>query len=284
MRKRKEYAIDFLCFLIGSALYAGAISIFIKPNSLVTGGLSGISIIINALTDFPIGISIFILNVPLFLAGFKALGKSFVFKSLIATALVSIFTDLFSSLLPEFRSDKILTSIAGGLLCGMGLSLVFIRGGSTGGADIIGKIVNSKFKHIAIGRVMMVFDFAVILISLIVFKKVENALYSALMIGISTYAVDYFIYGSRSGKILLVFTKNSKELSRKINTSAHRGATIVPAIGAFSGSERAMLIIALKNHEITKMHSLIFESDKEAFVTILDAREIIGKGFNKNYE
>ena len=282
MRKRKEYALDFVCFIIGSVLYAGAISIFIKPNSLVTGGLSGISIILNALTGFPLGIAIFIFNVPLFIAGFKMLGKAFVIKSIIATALVSVFTDLFSSVLPAFRSDKILTAVAGGILCGMGLSLVFIRGGSTGGADIIGKIVNSKHRHIAIGRVMMGFDFAVIIISLLVFGKAENALYSALMIAISTYSVDYFIYGSKSGKILLVFTKSGKEISRKINTSGHRGATIVPAIGAFSGSQRAMLIIALKNHEITKMHSLIFESDKEAFVTVLDAREIIGKGFEKN--
>ena len=276
----KQGLIDLLCILSGSALYAGAITLFIRPQALVTGGFAGLSLIFGALFGVPVGATMAVLNLPLFAIGFRKLGKSFILKSLLATATAAILTDLTQAVLPPVHCEKILACIAGGVLTGMGLSLVLRRGGSTGGADIISKLIHAKWEHLPLGKVIMVIDFCVIALSIAVFGKLETALYSALMIAISATTVDYCIYGAGSGKLLLVVTTKPKTLSEKITGIGNRGATIVPVIGAYTNTEKKMLLIVLKNHEIGNIKSLIRQNDPTAFTTLLDAREIIGRGFD----
>ena len=280
----KQGLIDYLCILTGSALYAGAISLFIRPQALVTGGFAGLSIILGRLFGFPVGATMALLNLPLFIIGFRKLGKSFIVKSLLATATAAALTDLTQAFLPPVHCDKILACIAGGVLCGIGLSLVLRRGGSTGGADIISKLVHSRWEHLPLGKVIMVIDFCVIVLSFAVFRQLETALYSALMIAISATAVDYCIYGAASGKLLLVITTQPKALSEQVTGIGNRGATIVPVIGAYTKAEKSLLLIVLKNHEIGKIKSLVRQNDPAAFITLLDARDIIGRGFGQTHE
>ena len=280
----KRGILDFLCFFTGSALYAGALTLFIRPNGLVTGGFTGLSLIVNSLSGFPVGAMMVLFNLPLFLLGRCRLGKGFVLKSCFATTLAAIFTDTAAAILTPVHCDKILAAVAGGILCGSGLSLVLLRGGSTGGADIIGKLLHAKWVHLPVGRVIMGVDLAVIALSVPVYGKVENALYSAIMIALSAATVDYFLYGSRRGKLLLVVTEKGKAISEQVNYPGNRGATIVPVIGAFTRHEKAMLIIALKTPETGKIYNIIRKNDPNAFVTLLDAREVIGRGFEQEYE
>ena len=283
MRKGKftRYLTDVACYGVGAVFYAAAICCFVRPNGLVTGGFSGLSIILNKLFGVPLGVSVFALNIPLFLLGFKKIGKTFVLRSVLATAAVSAMLDFAAPLFPKVQSESILAAIAGGILAGSGLALIFVRGGSTGGADIIGKLVNLKYPHLPLGRVIMAVDIAVITLFAVLFGNITAALYSALMIGISSAAVDYFIYGAKSGKILLTVTDKGTQVAQTVNRLGARGATIVPAVGAYTGQERSVLVIAVKNHEIGKMYKLIYQLDPAAFITLLDARQITGLGFEK---
>ena len=286
MRKRRFSGklINALCFLLGAAFYAAAITVFVKPNSLVTGGFSGLALIGNALFGAPVGVSVFVLNIPLFILGYKKLGKGFILRTTIATALVSVLIEVFERYVPPFHCQSILASLAGGILCGSGLALILVRGGSTGGADIISKLVHLKFPHIALGRVILCFDIAVITLSAIIFKNIENALYSVLMIAVSSAALDYFIYGTKSGKLLLIITDKGRLIAEKVNTVGGRGATLLPATGAYTGKTRRMLLCAVRPHEIGKIYDIVARYDKNAFLTLLDAREIKGLGFYRDYE
>ena len=286
MRKRRFSGtlINALCFLLGAAFYAAAITVFVKPNGLVTGGFSGLALIGNALFGAPVGVSVFVLNIPLFILGYKKLGKGFILRTTLATALVSVLIEVFERYVPPFHCQSILASLAGGILCGSGLALILVRGGSTGGADIISKLVHLKYPHIALGRVILCFDIAVITLSAIIFKNIENALYSVLMIAVSSAALDYFIYGTKSGKLLLIITDKGSLIAEKVNTVGGRGATLLPATGAYTGKARHMLLCAVRPHEIGKIYDIVARYDKNAFLTLLDAREIKGLGFYRDYE
>lgn len=280
MRKGRDLLLDMVALLIGGTLYASAICIFIQPNALVTGGFSGIAIVLNRLFSLPTGISIFVLNVPLFLIGYKQLGKGYILKTTAATAVCSALIELFS-LLPPFRCERILAAIAGGILAGAGLALIFIRGASTGGTDLIGMLICTKRPHLPLGKLIMCFDAGIIFLSAVVFRGIENALYSALMIGISGAAVDYFIYGAKSAKLLLIITEKSESISRQINRIGRRGATILPATGAYTGKRRDMILVAVKPNELGKMYRIISENDEKAFTALVDAGDIKGLGFYK---
>lgn len=282
-KRAKEIALDFLFYLSGCAVYSVALNCFIEPNSLVIGGFSGLAIIIKHLFGFPVGALIAVLNIPLFIIGYKLIGKSFIVKSAIATALMSVLIDLSAPYLPHFKGDTVLAALAGGVSSGIGLALIFIRGASTGGTDIIAKLVSLKFKHISVGRVIMVADGLVIALSAIIYKSAQSVLYSVVMIFVSTNIIDYIIYGSKSGKLLLAVTDKKDIICEKINNYVKRGVTIVPVVGAYTKTSRSMLFIAVRSNEISKIYKVIYESDECAFITLIDAREILGRGFN-NYE
>ena len=282
-KRAKEIIIDFLFYFAGCAVYSVALNCFIEPNSLVIGGFSGLAIIIKYLFGLPVGALIFALNLPLFIISYKLIGKAFIIKSAIATALMSVLIDLSAPVLPHFKGDTVLAALAGGVSSGIGLALIFIRGASTGGTDIIAKLVSLKFRNISVGRVIMIADGLVIALSAIIYKSAQSVLYSVVMIFVSANIIDYIIYGSKSGKLLLAVTDKKDVICEKINNYVRRGVTIVPVVGAYTKASRSMLFIAVRSNEISKIYKVIYESDENAFLTLVDAREILGRGFN-NYE
>lgn len=282
-KRAKEIASDFLFYILGCAVYSVALNCFIEPNSLVIGGFSGIAVIIKYLFGLPVGALIFALNIPVFFAGYKIIGKEFIIKSAIATALMSVLIDLSAPYLPQFKGDTILSALAGGVSSGIGIALIFIRGASTGGTDIIAKLVSLKFRQLSVGRVIMIADGLVILLSAIIYRSAQSVLYSVVMIFVSTNVIDYIVYGSKSGKLLLAVTDKKDIICEKINNYVNRGVTIVPVIGAYTKTSRSLLFCAVRSGEISKIYKVIYENDENAFITLLDAREILGRGF-KNYE
>ncbi|MBQ6380416.1 MAG: YitT family protein [Clostridia bacterium] len=280
-KRGKTIVLDTCSILAGAALYAAAVCIFIQPNGLFIGGFSGLALILNRLFGLPLGATVFALNIPLFFIGFKKLGRNFIIKTTAATAAASLFMELCSAYVPPFYCEKLLACIAGGILSGAGLALVFLRGASTGGSDIIGKLINAKHPHLPLGRLLMFFDISVIGLSALLFHTLQDALYSTVMIGMSAAALDYLLYGAKSGKMLLIITKRGEALSRQINRYGHRGATLVPAIGAYTLERRCMLVVAVRANEIGTIETIIYKNDPHAFTTLLDARDIKGLGFPK---
>lgn len=265
--------------LTACIIYSVGLNIFVIPNGLVQGGIMGIAIIINRLFPFlGAGILTLLMNVPVFLTAFRKIGGVFIVKSFVTTVMMSFLIDFFG-FLPAYRGEMIIVSLFGGLLSGVSLALIFIRGATTGGTDVIAKLIRLRFPDVTMGKIVMFLDFAVIFLSAAVFKNIENALFSALMIFVSAYFIDYFIYGASHSKLLLIITCEHEKISEKITNEIRRGHTILPIEGGYTKEQKKMILCAVRSNEAVKLNKLIRRTDPDAFTIISDAGEIIGLGF-----
>lgn len=279
MKRYTKIAIDFLCYIIGSFIYSFAITAFISANEISPGGFTGIATLINYVAQVPTGIVLLALNVPVIILGFVKLGGVFIFKTACATVMLSVCLDINEKIAPQFETDSILASLFGGILMGLGLSLVLLRGATTGGVDIIAKLINRKFRHISVGRIILVLDATVILLAAFVYKNIESALYSVVAMYASSRVMDTLLYGADKGKLIHIVTEMPDQISHAINERLHRGVTKVSATGAYTGESRTMLICTVRRHEAAAVHDIIREFDPAAFIIVSDAGEIIGEGF-----
>lgn len=272
---------DYLLIAIGCALYAISVRVFTAPNEIAPGGLTGIATMLNSLFSLPIGITVILMNIPLFIWGTIEIGPRFLLKSSVATILSSVMIDFFELIPYAYSGEKILAALFGGMLSGTGLALIFYRGGSTGGTDIIGKCIHKRKPHISMGSVILAADIVVIVMAGIVYKSIENALYAVIAIFVSTKVIDNFVYGfSRdNGKLMIIITAMPEEISRVILEQSQRGVTIVDGQGAYSRQKRGVLLCAARPSEVFKIKSMISSADPNAFVIITTATTISGEGF-----
>ena len=278
-KKVLDLIADNLIWIAGCFIYALAINFFNVPNQIAQGGFSGLAIVINYLTGLPVGTINLALNIPILLIALKFIGKKFVLKTLWVTVLLSVSIDLVALIPYEYTGDKLLASIFSGALLGAGVALVAARGSTTGGTDVLSKLLRLVFPHISYGKLVMFSDMVVIAISAIVFKSIESALYAAIVIFVSSKVIDYILYGMAKSKMLLVVTDHADEISQALVNNSPRGVRIVPAKGAFTGQEKNMLICVLRSNEVSPAIKLIKSIDPNTFTIITEANEIIGKGF-----
>ncbi len=280
MKKFKSgIATDILAWTAGAFIYAAAVTMLIEPNEISPGGFTGISIMAHQLFGISSGTVLFLLNTPLLIVQYKKFGSGFILKTAAATFLVSFFLNINDMLLPKFYLDGVLASVFGGILSGLGLSLVFIRGATTGGVDVIAKLINNKHRHISVGRVILFADFTVILLTAVVYRNVESALYSLIAIYSSTKMIDNILYGADKGKMVFVITSKGEEIAEAVLKKLYRGVTLLNGRGAYTKSEKSVLLCAVRIHEAALLHRVILETDKKAFIVVADAGEIIGEGF-----
>ena len=280
MRKRILRNItDVIIWLFGTVMYALGVNIFATPNNIAQGGFTGISIILNYFFKFPIGLAIFILNIPLFIIAAKKFGKAFIIKTVVVTALMSVVIDVTAGFLPIYTGDRFLASLFCGLLIGGGLALIFLRGATSGGTDILAKLLRLKWQHLSMGRVILAVDLVVITLSGFAFKSLESALYALIAIYTSTRVIDVIIYGAGNGKVLFTVTKKSDEITRNITEKLQRGVTVLPVTGGYTNEQKSMIICAVRSAEVSKLNSIINQADKNAFTIVSEAGEILGEGF-----
>ena len=211
--------------------------------------------------------------------GYIKLGGMFIIKTSFVTALVSFCLDLSAKYLPPLKTDGILASLFGGILMGLGLSLVLLRGATTGGVDIIAKLINQKHRHLSVGKIILIADGIVILLAAIVYKNAESALYSIVAIYASTRVMDILLYGADKGKIIYVVTSQPDRICSEINNTVGRGVTRLSVVGGYTGESRTMLMCTVRAHEAAAVHDAIRLYDEHAFIVVSDAGEIIGEGF-----
>ncbi len=272
---------DLAIVTLGVAMYAVALTFFLAPNGLSTGGVTGLATVIGDFFHLPIGLLTIALNTPLIVWGFIKIGKKFIIRTAIATIIMSVLIDLFDFILPVYNGDRLLAALYGGFISGIGLALVFLRGSSTGGTDIAAKIISSRFPQFSIGKMVLLLDAIVILISAIVYRSFETALYTTLTIFISSKAIDSIVYGADKGKLVMIVTSMPEKITQAIFDALDRGVTIIPAKGGYKGDDRSMLMCAVRITEATKLHRIVNECDKSAFIIVTDAGEIKGEGFEK---
>lgn len=222
-RKGWHIFLDALGFLVGSALYAIGVVVFINPNQLSSGGVTGISLIIHTLLPIPVGTMVLVLNIPLFIIGFLKLGWRFIGKTAVCTVLMSVFLDVFDLFLPRYTGDRIIAALFGGVFMGAGLAFVLLRGATTGGTDIAAKLINSRWPYFSMGRVILVIDTIILVTAAIVHKNVETALYSVIAIFASSRVIDSLLYGSDRGKMIFIVTDHPKDVSDGIFAHVGRG-------------------------------------------------------------
>ena len=283
--KRKQlfsFLIDLLFYIAGGMIYSVAVLLFLTENEISPGGLTGIATILNYLFSLPIGTVVFILNIPLLAAGFIKFGGIFIAKTAVATAVMSLTLDISGLFMPKMKIDPILAALFGGLLMELGISLFMLRGATTGGTDIIAKLINRKFPHLTVGRLMLAADAAVVGLSALVYKNVESALYAVIAIYASSRVMDLILYGADRGKIIYVITDNAKELSDSIMSLINRGVTLLDVTGAYTGTKRQMLMCTVRRNEVAAVCRLATSCDKNAFIIVGEAGEVLGEGFKRN--
>ena len=271
---------DYAFIASGALLQALAIRLFLVPSNLVSGGVSGISQLINYFTGWPIGMMIFIGNVPLFLLGWKFLGgKRFALRTAFAVAAVSLLTDMLVFFLPEsgLTDDILLNTLYGGVVSGLGFGLVYRGKGTSGGSDVLARIL-SHWRGISISQSYLATDAIVMFTAGLVFSW-ENALYALVMLYISGIAAEAITQGSDVVRTAMIITNKPKEVAQQILENLERGVTFIPARGGYTGEDRTILYCVISRSEAAQVKALVNEIDPRAFLVIGHATEVLGEGF-----
>jgi len=278
---------DYLIIFVGCILYALSVVLFTSPNNIAPGGVIGISTMINYAFPFlPIGTMTLVLNIPIFLWGGIALGWKYLSRSLLGSVISSVLMDFFDVLIDKdimsaYSGDGMLVCIFGGLLCGVGLALIFYRGGSTGGTDIVSRIMHEKVPHVSMGNFILLIDAVVVASSAFVYGNIENALYAAICIFMNSKLIDTVLYGMsrNNGKLLFIITSKYDDVTDAILSKIDRGVTLLNAEGGYQRDEKRVLLCAVRPQQVHRTNVLVHEIDPNAFVIITTANTIKGRGF-----
>ncbi len=264
--------------IFGTMITGFGVGVFLTPNKIVGGGVSGLSTILYHTMSVPPGVSFLVINLLFLLIGFKILGKSFTAKTLFGAALISFFTQIFSYI-PLYMENIILATLFGGALYGLGIGLGFAAGASTGGTDIVGRLIQHKFSTVPIGKLLLFVDGIIILISLMVFRNIELTLFGIISLFIASYSIDFIIGRLNVSRIAFVITEKGDEISKQLISTSPRGVTIINVVGAYTEEKKKMLFCALKESESEIFQKKILSIDHEAFIVFSESQRIKGNGF-----
>lgn len=284
--KAFKTAWDYLFILLGTFFYTASVYVFTAPNNIAPGGVTGLATALHYL--FPalkIGTTVTLINIPLLVAGYRFLGKRFIFKTLVSTVLFSVLHDyVFELFMPAYTGDKLLASLFGGVLSGLGLALVFIKGGSTGGTDITNRIIQKKLPYISLGKIVLASDAVVILFASAVFGEIESAMYAAVAMFMASKVMDGVLYGADIGKMVMIVTSKPERMCEEVNTKINRGTTVISAKGGYTGQDKYVIMCAVKTNQFYKLKRLIYSVDDNAFMMVTNSTEVVGKGFKNIYD
>lgn len=280
--KVKTIIVDVLFDIMGASLYALAVYTFAAQADFAPGGITGLSIILHHFFEFvPIGMGTIIFNVPIVLLCYKRLGRKFLIKSLRTMIILALLTDIVFPLFPQYSGDRLLAAMFAGVLAGIGLSLVYMRGSSTGGTDFIIFSVRKKYPYVSIGSIALFTDGVIILLGGLTFRQVESVLFGIVMTAALTLTMDKLMYGMGSRKMTIVITTHGKEIAHRISAEVDRGSTIVNATGSFTGEQRQLLMCACNKAEAFEVRCIVREEDPKAIVMQSTVDEAYGYGFKK---
>lgn len=280
-----KWIVDIAVIIAAAALYSLGVNCFISPNNIAPGGATGIAIIISGVTGASVGSLIGLINIPLLIAGFILLNKKTMVKTLISVAAITVFTDYAFADIPKYLAENgngILASIFGGVLLGAGLGLAYSREGSSGGTDIVTKIVSRFFPNFKLGQIQLVVDGCVVLAGLVVYRDLNIVLYAIVAIFVQSKIIDMIVYGSQESRLLMIFSDRYEEISKRLLEQS-RGVTLLNGEGAYSGDDRQVIVTAIYKRDFSKVKRIIKETDPAAFVVVTNAGEVFGKGFSKLY-
>lgn len=274
----KKIFLEMIRIIIGTAIISIGTACFLLPNKLSFGGMTGIATIVYYIFGIPIGNTIFICNIPLFILAFSKFGKKFCIKSLIGTISLSIFLNIFENF-SAITGDKLLASIAGGIVIGIGTVIVFNANATTGGSDILVKYIKKKLPNLKTGSITTIIDTFIVFANVIFLKNIEIALYSAITIFAIGKMIDTAYEGIGFSKTIFIISKQHKEIAKIINLELERGATGIYSKGMYTDTDNIMLLCVVGRNEVSYVRNIVNKIDPKAFMIISNTREVLGKGF-----
>ncbi len=278
--KTKYIITQFMQIAIGTALIAGSTSLFLLPNQLSSGGFSGIATIVYYLLEIPLGTTILVLNIPLFIMSLIKNGKHFFVNAIAGTAGLSIFLNIFEKLKP-ITTDRFLACIYGGIIAGIGTAIILKANASTGGTDLLTQIIKAYKPNIRISNLLVILDTIIVITNVIFFKELEIGLYSAITIYIMGKMLDIFFEGIDFAKMVYIISPKNEEISKKIGEKIKRGSTSLYGKGMYKKKDREVLFCVASRNEVREIRKIVNEIDKDAFIVITNVREVFGEGFKE---
>ena len=281
----KQLFIAYFWITVGSAVYALGFDWCYAPNAIGFGGITGLAQIINAALPWaPIGVIVIVLNLPLFILGWRLLGGHLLFSSLYAMFISSVFVDLFAALIPFQPMDPMLAAIFGGILVGISLGVVLLQGATTGGTDLLARLLKLRFAWLPMGKLLMAVDLAVIVAVALAFRNLSSALYGLVSLYIFTAVMDMVLYGLDRAKVAYIISSKPDEVSKAIFQELDRGVTFLHGEGGWSGESKKVLLCAFKQKQIVPLRRMVKEIDPEAFLIVCEAHEVLGDGFRSYHQ
>ena len=276
----KQEGKNMALLLVGALIYGIGTHAFVEPAHIAPGGAMGIVLMVNHFADLPIGLLTLAINIPLLVLAWFSLSHRFAVSTAFATAVCSFILDfMVAPDRPVYTGDRILCSLYGGILSGVGMGLIFMAGMTTGGSDILGYVLQKKRPQLSIGRALMAVDGVILLMSIYVFGNIDAALFGLVSLFATTKVIDSVIYGGDASTMATVVTRKPREIARRIIADLDRSATLVQATGAYSGKDTSVLLCTVRKSQFQRLRKIVYEADPGAFLMATEASEVLGDGF-----
>ena len=270
-----------LATIAGSTVFALGFSLFLMPNDMNAGGISGLAqVVVEVLGFGSVGTLSILINMPLFILGGIKIGKRFFAGSLLGMVLSSIFIDLFA-LIPAVEMEPLLSVLYGGSVCGIGLGIVFMSGTSTGGSDILVRLLKLKYRNVPIGQIALYFDVVVVALTGLVFHDISKALYTGLTVFVTNQVIDAVVYKFDYSKVALIISSEYEAIAREIGLKLDRGATFLHGEGSYSHTPTKVVLAAVKKQQVAELKELVTAIDPNAFIIVQEAHQVLGDGFSR---
>ena len=265
----------------GSVVFALGFALFLQPNDMSPGGISGLAMVVTELLGFgSVGMLSILINLPLFLLGGLKIGKKFFAGSLFGMLLSSVLIDVFA-LINFPPTEALVSALYGGVLCGLGLGVVFVCGTSTGGSDILVRLLKLRYRNVPIGRISMAFDAIVVILTGIVFQDVTKALYTGITVFVTSWVIDAVVYRFDYSKVALIISSEYERIAVEIGKKLDRGATFLHGEGSYSHQDTKVVLTAVKRQQVAELKELVTDIDPKAFIIVQEAHQVLGDGFSR---
>lgn len=277
--KNKKVLIQYLAITFGSLIMAFSVTLFIAPNKIVPGGITGIANIMHHLFGYPLGVVTLIFNIPIFIVGVQSLGKTIGIKTLYCNIMYAFFIDFTIKICQPLTHDTFLASMYGGVVMGIGLGLILAFGGSVGGTDMISRVINKYVPHISVAWTLFIVDLVVVFAGAFFFGP-ELALFSIITIYVSSKIIDIIQEGANYGKAFFIISDKTDEIAQYVLKEINRGVTSLQGTGMYTKQSRNVLFCIVRRSQVVKLKRAVLCIDPKAFITVADVREVVGRGFN----
>lgn len=281
-KKKGKKLLNYILMTGASFCYAVGISLFVEPNNIASGGVTGIAIILNKAVGGSTGLWFFLINIPILIVGMWKFGLKFLMSTVYCTTIISLFTDLLSRYGSPLTGDVLVATIAGGMLTAIGMGGVFKAGATTGGMDIVVKLCKLKFPYMKTGSLFLIMDFLVVLCSAFVFRDIDRAFYSAMEVFVTSTLLDLVLYGKDGAKLIYIISDKSEQIAARLLDELNIGVTYMEGQGAYSGREKKVIMCVTRKQTAPRAEEIVKEEDPETFMIVSSASEIYGEGY-KSY-